>query len=81
MQGNLEETLQRLALRKKDPAMYKTKDRSDGYLFKELSPFGGQLDSENRWLKIKAVIPWEDLNGNIRSTSRQLVGLRWTVGW
>lgn len=61
VQGNLEETLQKLALRKKDPAMYKAKDRSDGYLFKELSPFGGQLDSENRWLKIKAVIPWEDL--------------------
>ena len=24
-------------------------------------PFGGELDPENRWLKIKGLIPWVEL--------------------
>lgn len=41
--------------------MYRTKDRSEDYLFKELMPFGGQLAEGNRWLKIKGLIPWGEL--------------------
>lgn len=38
--------------------MYRGKDRETGSLFKELMPFGGQLEEGNRWLKIRALIPW-----------------------
>ena len=41
--------------------MYRAKDRSENHLFKELMPFGGQLSEGNRWLKIKGLIPWGDL--------------------
>ena len=41
--------------------MYRGKDRSENYLFKELMPFGGQLAEGNRWLKIKGMIPWGEL--------------------
>ena len=41
--------------------MYKGKDRNTEYLFKELFPFGGKLDENNRWLRIKGLIPWEEL--------------------
>ena len=41
--------------------MYRAKDREEKYLFKELLPFGGELVEENRWLKIKKLIPWVDL--------------------
>jgi hypothetical protein len=41
--------------------MYRAKDRRGNYLFKELMPFGGQLAEGNRWLKIKGLIPWADL--------------------
>ena len=41
--------------------MYRTKDRSEEYLFEELMPFGGQLSEGNRWLKIKALVPWGEL--------------------
>jgi transposase, IS5 family len=43
--------------------MYRGKDREGNYLFKELMPFGGQLEKENRWLKIKELIPWRELEG------------------
>jgi len=43
--------------------MYRGKDRGENYLFKELMPFGGQLEKENRWLKIKEMIPWVELEG------------------
>jgi hypothetical protein len=43
--------------------MYRGKDRDEKYLFKEIMPFGGQLDEENRWLKIKRLIPWAELEG------------------
>ena len=41
--------------------MYKPKDREGKYLFKELQPFGGELAEDNRWLKIKGLIPWGEL--------------------
>lgn len=41
--------------------MYKPKDREENLLFKELLPFGGKLEENNRWLKIKGLIPWEEL--------------------
>ena len=41
--------------------MYRGKDRQTLPLFSELFPFGGKLDSENRWLKIAKLIPWEEI--------------------
>lgn len=41
--------------------MYKRRDRQTPYLFEELFPYGGKLDTENRWLKIAKLIPWETL--------------------
>ena len=41
--------------------MYRGKDRQTLPLFIELFPFGGQLDSDNRWLKIAQLIPWDDI--------------------
>jgi hypothetical protein len=41
--------------------MYRGKDRQTRNLFSEFLPFDGKLDPENRWLKIKALIPWESL--------------------
>ena len=41
--------------------MYKGKDRKTLPLFKELFPFGGKLDENNRWLRIAELIPWEEL--------------------
>lgn len=41
--------------------MYKKKERNQNYLFKELFPFGGQLEENNRWLRIRGLIPWEEL--------------------
>jgi len=41
--------------------MYKAKDRRTPYLFKELFPFGGKLDENNRWIKITGLIPWDEL--------------------
>ena len=32
-------------------SMYKSPDRQTPHLFEELFPFGGKLDSKNRWLK------------------------------
>lgn len=47
--------------------MYNKKDRKTPFLFKELFPFGGHLDKSNRWLKIKELIPWEDLEEKYES--------------
>jgi len=47
--------------------MYKKKQRKQKYLFKELFPFGGQLDKTNRWLKIREIIPWEKLEEKYKS--------------
>ena len=40
---------------------YKIKDRRTGDLFAELLPFGGKLNSNNRWIKLHDLIPWEEL--------------------
>jgi len=41
--------------------MYRGKDRKTLPLFPELFPFGGQLDPDNRWLRIERLIPWEEI--------------------
>jgi len=41
--------------------MYKPKDRKTQVLFPELFPFGGSLDQRNRWLRIRELIPWQEL--------------------
>jgi len=41
--------------------MYRAKDREGKYLFSEMQPFGGELLEDNRWLKIKGLIPWGEL--------------------
>jgi len=41
--------------------MYRGKDRQTRNLFSEFLPFDGKLAPDNRWLKIKALIPWESL--------------------
>jgi len=41
--------------------MYRGKDRNTLPLFPELFPFGGQLDPDNRWLKIIQLLPWDDI--------------------
>lgn len=33
----------------------------NGVLFKELIPFGGQLDEDNRWIKLSELVPWDRL--------------------
>ena len=40
---------------------YKSKDRRTGNLFTEMLPFGGRLNSENRWMKLEGLVPWEEL--------------------
>ena len=47
--------------------MYTPKARNQNYLFKELFPFGGKLKETNRWLKIKELIPWEELENKYKS--------------
>lgn len=41
--------------------MYRGKDRETKSLFEELMPFGGHLEEGNRWLKIKDLVPWSEL--------------------
>lgn len=47
--------------------MYRGKDRQTRNLFSEFLPFDGKLDPNNRWLKIKALIPWESLESRYQS--------------
>ena len=61
MHGDRAKGLKNRALLKKDRAMYRGKNRDEKYLFEELMPFGGQLAEGNRWLKIKGLIPWGEL--------------------
>jgi len=42
-------------------SMYKPQDRKTQILFPELFPFGGSLDKRNRWLRIRELIPWDEL--------------------
>ena len=44
--------------------MYRGKDRTTLPLFPELFPFGGQLDPDNRWLKIAQLLPWDDIESS-----------------
>jgi hypothetical protein len=46
--------------------VYKGKDRKTIPLFKELFPFGGKLDENNRWLRIAELIPWDELEKEYR---------------
>jgi transposase, IS5 family len=59
--GKRAKGLKKRALLKKDKTMYRGKNRDETYLFEELMPFGGQLAEGNRWLKIKGLIPWGEL--------------------
>lgn len=61
MHGNQAKGLKKRALSKRGKAMYRGKNRDEKYLFEELMPFGGQLAGGNRWLKIKGLIPWGEL--------------------
>lgn len=61
VQGRRAKGVKRLAFLKGISDMYRKKNRDENCLFKELMPFGGRLDEANRWLKIKSLIPWEDL--------------------
>jgi len=46
--------------------VYKGKDRKTLPIFKELFPFGGKLDENNRWLRIADLIPWNELEEEYR---------------
>jgi hypothetical protein len=35
-------------------------------LFKELMPYSGQIDAENRWVKMAEMLPWDELDGIYR---------------
>jgi len=60
VQGKSKKESKTLALIERKNAMDKKKKRNQEYLFKELMPFGGQLDQENRWLRIQEMIPrWQ----------------------
>jgi len=40
---------------------YQNKDHLTGNLFKEILPYGGKLNSENRWMKLSRLVPWDVL--------------------
>jgi len=61
LHDNDEESTQNRAIVRGENKMYKAQDRKTQYLFEELFPFGGQLDENNRWLKIAQLLPWEEL--------------------
>jgi len=35
-------------------------------IFKELSPYSGGIDTNNRWIKLASLIPWEEMEGIYR---------------
>ena len=35
-------------------------------LFKELNPYSGQIDEENRWIKMAEMLPWDEVDGIYR---------------
>ena len=41
--------------------MYKGKDKKSMELFKELMPYGGKLNENNRWIKLRGLVPWEEM--------------------
>lgn len=64
--------------------MYKGKDKRTLPLFKELFPFGGKLDENNRWLRIAGLIPWEKIEEGYRkhfaAIGRPALDLRLVIG-
>lgn len=36
-------------------------------IFKELAPYAGGIDEENRWIKLAELVPWDDIEGHYRS--------------
>lgn len=47
--------------------MYKNRDDETPEIFSELSPFGGKLNPQNRWLRLAALIPWQQAEDAYRS--------------
>lgn len=47
--------------------MYRKKDRETKPLFPELFPLGGGLRADNRWMRLAALIPWEELETTYRT--------------
>ena len=45
---------------------YQTKDHFTGNVFKEILPYGGKLNPDNRWIKLSHLVPWEILEGIYR---------------
>ena len=41
--------------------MYRKKDKKTEELFKELMPWGGRLNENNRWMRLEELIPWDEL--------------------
>jgi hypothetical protein len=40
--------------------MYRTEDKTQRELESFYLPFGGKLDSKNRWIQLSRLIPWEE---------------------
>jgi len=40
---------------------YQNKDHLTGNLFKDILPYGGKLNSDNRWMKLSRLVPWDVL--------------------
>ena len=58
--------------------MYRKKDKKTQELFKDLMPWGGKLNENNRWLRLQGLIPWEELEaeyGKCFSENRGRPGL------
>jgi hypothetical protein len=61
VQGFAQAPLQNPAVLPGDFAMRVGRDGRVLPLFKELFPFGGQLEEDNRWMRIAKLIPWREL--------------------
>ncbi|MEE3193102.1 MAG: IS5 family transposase [Candidatus Poribacteria bacterium] len=35
-------------------------------IFKELTPYSGQIDTNNRWIKLAELVPWDEMDGIYR---------------
>ena len=40
---------------------YQNKEQLTGNLFKDILPYGGKLNPDNRWMKLSRLMPWEIL--------------------
>ncbi|NLO92024.1 MAG: transposase [Elusimicrobia bacterium] len=47
--------------------MYKSKDEATPDIFSELSPFGGRLNQQNRWLRLAALVQWHEVEDRYRA--------------